>query len=189
MNGIEAATPISNRRARKSKGFTLIEILLVLAIGAGILFAVFLAVNKVQSKALTKEAAESLNLMVADTRALYRSAGTFDGIDPDVLINNNVPPENMVPNGNQIVSPWNTVVQIQQATLNTADDAVRFVYPDIPSNDCSNFVQSAAGSFNQVEVEGTLVKDTTADLNLDVAQLGVQCTAAQFVQIDFIQGR
>lgn len=175
----------------KNRGFTLIEILIVLAIGAGILFAIFLAVNKVQSKALTKEASESLNLMVADTRALYRAAGTFAGIAPQVLIDNNVPPSTMVPAPGvaPIVSPWNTVVDVEVATINTANDAVLFRYNDVPRDDCSNFVQASAGSFNRVTVGAVLVKDASVAQPLNVATLGAQCAAANFSDIEFIQGR
>lgn len=183
--------PRNRVRASAHRGFTLIEILIVLAIGAGILFAVFLAVSKVQSKALTKEASESLNLMVADTRALYRAAGTFAGITPQVLINNNVPPTTMVPNpaAGQIISPWNTVVDVEVATINTANDAVLFRYNQVPRDDCSNFVTASAGSFNQVTVGGTLVKDASTAMALNVATLGTQCNAGNFSNIEFIQGR
>ncbi|WP_019583725.1 type 4 pilus major pilin [Thioalkalivibrio sp. ALE16] len=175
-----------NARARKSKGFTLIEVLIVLAIGAGILFAVFAAVSKVQGKAVAKEASETLNLMVADTRALYRSQGNFNNIDAETLVNNNVPPRSMV-NGSDIISPWNTAIAVDEATINTTNDAVRFTYPDVPRDDCTGFVQAAEGSFTRVEVGGSVVKDVGQ--TMEVATLGQACSSADFVDIAFTQGR
>jgi len=184
-------TTFSHRKNnRGSRGFTLIELLIALAIGAGLLFAVFVVVGKVQSKALTKEAAENLNLMVADTRAKFKSQGNFTGVSPQVLINNRIPPQQMI-SGTNIVSPWNTNIAVAPVTINNPNDAVRFTYTGVPSEDCSNFVQAAEGSFGRVTVAGTVVKNLYANpvVPLNIATLGTQCASAQTVTINFDQMR
>jgi len=175
---------------RGQRGFTLIEMLIALAIGAGLLFGVFVLVGKVQSKALAKDAAESLNMMVADTRAKFKSQGNFTGVSPQVLINNRIPPQQMV-SGANIVSQWNTNIGVSPVTINNTDDAVRFTYTGVPSEDCSNFVQAAEGTFGRVTVAGVVVKNLYASpaAPLNVATLGTQCASAPTVTIDFDQMR
>jgi prepilin-type N-terminal cleavage/methylation domain-containing protein len=186
MNNIRS----HRKNNRGQRGFTLIEMLIALAIGAGLLFAVFVVVGKVQSKALAKDAAETLNLMVADTRAKFKSQGNFTGVTPQVLINNRIPPQQMV-QGTNIVSQWNTNIGVAPVTINNANDAVRFTYTGVPSEDCSNFVQAAEGTFGRVTVAGTVVKNLYANpaTPLNVATLGTRCASAQTVTIDFDQMR
>jgi len=174
---------------RKSKGYTLIEVLIVLAILAAVLFSVILTLNKVQAKQLTKEAAENLNLMVADTRAKFKSQGNFTGVNEQVLINNRVPPSSMI-QGAHIVSPWTTNITVAPATLLNLNDAVSFAYTGIGIEDCSNFVQAAEGAFNRINVSGTAVKNIPAGIVLNVAALGTACVAGGGNNaITFIQGR
>lgn len=175
---------------KKTKGFTLIEVLIVLAIAAAVLFAVFAAVSKVQAKQITKEAAEGLNLMVADTRAKFKSQGNFTGISPKVLIDNRIPPSNMI-QGNNIVSPWNTNIGVAAATLQNTNDAVAFTYTGIGEEDCSNFVTAAEGSFARVTVNGTAVKDVPGNVHqVNVATLGTACSnGGANNTIVFVQGR
>lgn len=177
-------------RKKSARGFTLIELLMVLAIGAGLLFAVFVAVNKVQSKALVKEAAENLNLMVADTRAKYKAQGNFTGVSPAVLINNRIPPQQMI-QGTNIVDPWNQNIAVVSTTVTNANDAVRFTYPAVPRDDCSNFVQAAEGAFGRVTVGATVVKNLYANppVPLNVGTLGTACSSAATVAISFDQMR
>lgn len=174
---------------RKQQGFTLIEVLIVLAIAAGVLFAVFMAVNKVQAKQLSKEAAENLNLMVADTRAKFKSQGNFTGVSALVLINNHVPPSSMI-QGTNIVSPWNTNITVAPVQIVNANDGVRFTYTGVGQEDCSNFVQAAEGTFSRITVNGTLVKNIPAGVQqLNVATLGTACVAQPQATILFDQGR
>lgn len=172
------------------RGFTLIELLIALSIGASVLFGVFTLVSKVQTKSIAKEAAESLNIMVADARAKFKSQGNFTGVTPKVLIDNRIPPSNMI-QGNNIVSPWNTNIGVAPATLVNTDDAIAFTYTGIGIEDCSNFVQAAEGAFSRIEVNGTNVKDVPGGVTqLKVADLGTACTAGGANStIVFIQGR
>ncbi|ADC73320.1 hypothetical protein TK90_2835 (plasmid) [Thioalkalivibrio sp. K90mix] len=178
-------------KRKKAKGFTLIEILIVLAIGAGILFAVFMAVNAVQGKAVAKEASETLNLMVADTRARFRSVGNFSELGNDgsqILIDNNIPPRSMINSSEDaIISAWNTEIDVAEAQLNTPGDAVAFTYNDVNSDDCANFVQSAEGSFSRVTVNNAVVKEQHE--TLQIGALGSACSADSTVDIEFVQGR
>lgn len=174
---------------RKSKGFTLIEVLIVLAVAAGVLFTVFLAVNKVQAKQLTKEAAEGLNLMVADTRAKFKSQGNFTGVSAQVLVNNRVPPSNMIQGAN-IVSQWSSNIEVAPATLQNTNDAVSFTYTGIGIEDCSNFVQAAEATFSRITVGTTVVKNIPSGSGLNVAALGTACVGGGGRNtITFVQGR
>lgn len=173
---------------KKTKGFTLIEVLIVLAIAAGILFAVFIAVGKVQTKQVSKEAAEMLNLMVADVRAKFKSQGNFTGITPQVLIDNRIPPNTMIEGAN-IVSPWNSHILVAPVTINNPNDAVRFTYQTVPQEDCSNFVTAAQGTFTRITVNGTVLKNVPTVPMLNVAQLGTACVAANTATIFYDQVR
>lgn len=163
--------------AAKNRGFSLLEILVVAALVAAGLAALFALVNIYNQRQTTNAEASALNTIAAETRATFRSQGNFTGITPAVLIANGLVPATMV-NGTNIETGWNTNVTVVPANLNgTMGDAVTFTYT-LPRAACSRFVQAAEGAFPRVTIGGVAVKDVPAGANaLNVVTMGAQCNA------------
>lgn len=172
---------------KHQRGMTLVELLLVLAVGSGVLYGVYAAYNKVTNNSKASSAAKSLNLMVADTRAKYSSVQDFNGVNAQTLIDLRIPEKTSV-KGNKIYSPWNTEVVIASDNLfGSADDAIKFTYK-VPEEACASFVQAAEGAFGKVSGSGGQIKDLPNNQAFDIGKLTTSCSGTMNT-ISFIQGR
>lgn len=161
----------------KQKGFSLIEMGIVLAIAAIVLYGIYSWVSRVQNQRVANDEAQNYNMMVSDVRTKFGAQGTFTGISPAALINLGLVPKTMI-NGAAIRSGWNTPVAVAAVNLNgTAGDGVQFTYT-VPREQCSDFVTGAAGASARVTVGGTMVKDIPGGVNtVNVGTLATQCAA------------
>lgn len=163
-------SPASNR---KSKGFTLLELLLVVAIVAIALAVLFFLFNKVQSKSTAQTEAQNLVTMAADVKGLFSPQGNFTGINDAVLVQNNVPPTGMV-SGNNIVNGWGGAVTVAPAGIRNSQATFR--YAGVPTGDsCSAFVQGAQSAFAIINVNGRVIKNVTTGTKFSAATLGTAC--------------
>jgi prepilin-type N-terminal cleavage/methylation domain-containing protein len=161
---------------RKAKGFTLLELLLVVAIVAIALAVLFFLFGKVQSKSTAQTEAQNLVTMAADVKGLFSPQGNFTNINDQVLVQNNVPPTGMV-SGTNIVNGWGGAVTV--AAAGTGDSEATFQYDGVPTGDsCSGFVQGAQSAFSTITVNGQTVKDVTTGAQFSAATLGAACNGA-----------
>lgn len=162
---------------KRQQGFTLIELVIVIAIAAAILFAVWIGVSRAQNSRKANEAVQNFNMMMADVRTKFGVQGSFAGITPAVMIDLGMVPQPMI-NGNAIRTSFNTAVAVAATNLNgTAGDGVEFSYT-IPRVNCADFVTGTSGASARVTVDGTVVKNIPAgDNTLDVAAMSGQCNA------------
>ncbi|WP_019022968.1 type 4 pilus major pilin [Thioalkalivibrio sp. ALE23] len=176
---------------RKVRGFTLVEMLIVLAIGASVLFGVFVAVSAVQNQQASNEASENLNLFAAEIQTLFRGQSDFSDISNTVLLDAGTVPGPME-QGGEIVTAWNDEVEVTSVTLtgtSGTDNAFQIEYP-LPEAACTNVIQAVEGAFAEVQVGGSIIKDAN-NRELDVPTLASECSSDGDLVEDvlFIQGR
>lgn len=160
-------------RSKKQKGFTLLELLLVLALIISAIAILFFLFTKVQNKSTSQAESQNLVSMAADVKGLFQPQGNFTGITDQVLVQNNVPPTSMV-SGTNIVNGWGGAVTV--AAAGTGDSQATFQYDGVPTGDsCSSFVQNSQSAFAVVKVNGQTVKDSTAGTLFSAATLGAAC--------------
>lgn len=183
----------SPRQRVRQRGFTLIEILIVIAIAAGMLFGIFTVANRIGERSAINELASNLNMMAAETRSAFRAQGTYLGVTPAVLIGMGVPPATIV-SGGTIRSPWDTAIDVQPTRITAPNDAVQFSISGVPSASCAALVTAAEGAFGRVLIGSTVVKNMTAMAPspmspLNAATVGTSCTGAGPHTIHFVLGR
>lgn len=187
----------SPRQRVRQRGFTLIEILIVIAIAAGMLFGIFIVANRIAERSAINEFASNMNVLAAETSAAFRAQGNFTGVTPAVLLGMRAPPVTMV-RGTNIVSPWGTV-GVAPETVASANDGVRFTVNAVPAAACSNLVTAAEGAFSRVLIGAGAVKNMTSVAApppvsgimapLNAAQVGSLCVGAGPHVIHFIMTR
>ena len=187
-----ALNPNRIRNARKQKGFGLIELAIAIAIGAAIVFGVFVMVKRAQSGRASSNEAKSLMLMASDLRTKFSGQGTFAGLSPANMIRMGLVPSNMTA-GTTIRSGFSTDVGVTAINLNgVASDGFEFAY-SVPSDDCANFVQSVEGAFARVSIAGTQIKNVPGgdnEINVDdLANCAASGTSNAPVALTFAQGR
>lgn len=191
MNRATNYNNISN--ARKQKGFGLIELAIAIAIGAAIVFGVFVLVKRANSSRASSNEAKSLMMMASDLRTKFSGQGSFAGLSATNMIRMGLVPSNMIVGNTSIRSGFSTDVAVASINLNgVADDGFQFTYT-VPSDDCSDFVQSVEGAFARIAIGGTQIKNVPGGDNVinvaDLASCGASGTTNAPVTLTFAQGR
>lgn len=176
---------------KKQAGLTLIELSIGIVIAAALIFGVFYLVGVVNDRSVVKDEGQYLNQMIADARTKFRQQGSYNGINPGVMINLGIVPPPMV-NGANIRTGWSTNVAVAPTNLNgTVGDGISFTYT-VPRKSCSDFVDAGAGAASRVTIGGTVVKSIPAGQNnLNIVNVATACDsdAAGNVAVIFEQGR
>lgn len=167
------STP-SFKSRKQSRGFSLIEFGIVVALIAGATVIVYLMFSGRNDSATASAEAQNFTMMAADAQQKWRAQGNFTGINAEALINNGVVPSTMVV-GSTIETRWNTPVTVAAGTITSAGDSAVFTY-QVPRRSCADFVTQAGSSAVVVAVDGTDVKNVPAGENtMNVTTVGSSC--------------
>lgn len=173
------------KQNKTKRGFTLIEILLVvgfIAIAGVVVYSTF---NKVQTGNLANTEARNIQTLRAGIKGLYGAKQDFTGLTNTVARQAKLVPENMVGSGAaDIVSGFGTPVTVTSfaagfGTNPIANNAFTISYTGVPSSACSKLVSAIAPSFNRVTIGTTVVRDTVATGEaFDIAGAAAACDVA-----------
>lgn len=156
----------------KQSGFSLLELLLVVAVGAILLLAGLAVYRNVTNNTNANEAARLLNIIKQETQRLYQGEGQYGtGSLNAVLRNAEVIPASAL-NDNQVRHPYNGTVGI-----NGDDDTFTVLFNNIPQSACMSL--GTAYSINDPDFEGLTIQGQNADRDGDgeisIAELNTQC--------------
>ena len=96
---------IKNKKSKK--GFSLLELLLVLGIIAALVVAAFIVYPKVQASQRAQAESNNIATIQAGVKALYSSASSFTGLTNLVAVQANIFPDNMLINSGTFARPIN----------------------------------------------------------------------------------
>lgn len=158
---------------KASQGFSLIELLLVLAIIAALAVAAFVIYPRVQAGRAATYEAQVLSSAQASVKGLFQS-NNFASLSDAVAIQAKVFPESMVDSGTGFRNQFGGFVLVGAAAdvsgANPAPGArapfFRFVYEEVPAEVCQKLGGSASSNFAGILVgptggTGTVVKSST----------------------------
>lgn len=176
------------KRKKTSKGFTLVEILLVVGFIALAGIGIYTIYSKVQISNQANQESRNLDTLRAGVKGLYASRPNFTGVTNTVANQARVTPDNMrTENVGEIINSFGGTVTVEPVTLGTgnANNGVRIIYEEVPSAVCSKLVTSAGVQFNSVSIDGAEVKEFASNAALDVAAAAAACNGADTVQMWF----
>lgn len=136
------------------KGFSLIEILLVVGFIAAAVAVVFIAYPKLQSSARANTEVQNTATISGGVKTLYASQSSYVGLSTAQLISARVVPDNMV-NGTTLNNQFGGAVTITPTSIGAAaglNNAFTVEYSNVPSEDCVKFASQAAPNFTRVHV-------------------------------------
>lgn len=182
-------------RARRQKGFSLIEILLVLGVIAILAIAAFVIYPSVRNRSQANSEVQNLNSIKASINTLYSaSGGNYRTLTAGIANQARVFPSSM--NGSNfsasapIVSSWGGSVSLVVNTAATtttqtpggsipANRSFSITYADVPAAVCLPLVTGASISFQGVRVGTTEVMAAAdgAQAGVDPALAAVACGA------------
>ncbi|EQC2856510.1 type IV pilus major subunit protein BfpA [Salmonella enterica] len=169
-----------NSKRKSKKGFSLLELLLVLGIIAALVVAAFIVYPKVQAS--QRAQAESNNIATIQAGVLYTSASSFTGLTNTVAVQAKIFPDNMLSGTGNAAKPINafkgnvTLAAAATGPSSAAGSSFTITYDNVPAAECVKITTAAAGNFYTAKVGSKVVK--AADGTLDVAATAAACNNA-----------
>ena len=179
---------IKNKKSKK--GFSLLELLLVLGIIAALVVAAFIVYPKVQASQRAQAESNNIATIQAGVKALYTSASSFTGLTNSVAVQAKIFPDNMLSGSGSAAKPINAfkgnVTLAADKTGPSGADGSSFTitYSNVPAAECTKIITAAAectkiitaaaGNFYTAGV-GTAGNVKAAGEVLDVAKTATQC--------------
>lgn len=171
---------LKNRKSKK--GFSLLELLLVLGIIAALVVAAFIVYPKVQASQRAQAESNNIATIQAGVKALYTSASSFTGLTNSVAVQAKIFPDNMLSGSGTAAKPINafkgnvTLVAANTGPSSAAGSSFTITYDNVPAAECVKITTAAAGNFYTTRVGSRTVK--ASDGTLDVAAAAEACNNA-----------
>ena len=169
----------------RQRGFTLMEMLLVIAIIGAFVYFMFNLFGESRDSASAIRTANDVASIIADTTDLMAGQPDSSDCTTAVTISNGAIPDQLVTSATTITSSYGGTVTLASGTLGGVSGiSCELTFEDVPQDDCSRIVRRTAELADKIDVGGSTVK-TLASPELDVADLGTQCSSATAVDIEW----
>lgn len=147
---------------KKQSGFSLLELLLVLAVVAAIAVGAFIVYPRVQAARVATETAQTLATAQASVAALFTS-GNYDNLSASVAHGADVFPDHMKVDVNNagagFVNQWDGSVDVRGSGASGSAPGggasarfMTFEHTNIPSDVCKKLIPAASSSFGRIQV-------------------------------------
>ena len=170
------------KNIKSKKGFSLLELLLVLGIIAALVVAAFIVYPKVQASQRSQAESNNIVTIQAGVKALYTSASSFTGLNNSVAVQAKIFPDNMLSGSGNSATPINafkgavTLGVANTGPSSAAGSSFTITYDNVPAAECTKIMTATAGNFYIAQVGSTTVKP--AGGTLDVAATAGACSDA-----------
>lgn len=141
---------------RNKKGFSLLELLLVLGIIAALIISAFIVYPKVQAAQRSESTLKNIATIQSGVRSLYSGTANYEGINNSVLINANVFPENLLKDGGsgvEVVNEFGGNIEIKSTFASgIANAAFSIKYYNVPSDECIRISTALSNNVSSIRV-------------------------------------
>ena len=172
-----------NSKRKSKKGFSLLELLLVLGIIAALVVAAFIVYPKVQASQRAQAESNNIATIQAGVKALYTSASSFTGLTNTVAVQAKIFPDNMLSGTGNTAKPINafkgavTLAAAATGPSTAAGSSFTIRYENVPAAECVKIITAAAGNFYTAGV-GIAGNVKAAGEMLNVAAAATACSNA-----------
>ncbi len=168
---------------RKRKGFSLLELLLVLGIIAALIVAAFIVYPKVRTSQIVDAEAKNIATIRAGLLALYSATSNISGVNNTVGINAQIFPDNMlVKSGttvSDVVNGFKGKVVLSATNFASMGKVVfNISYANVPQDACVKLVSAVAPGMAIINVGGNYAKSELSNVEWNVGTAATACNAA-----------
>lgn len=155
----------------KQQGLSLLELLLVMAVVAGILVVAFMTYPRVAASRAASDVAQTLSAAQATVKTIYTS-GNYSTLTNLVANQAGVFPDRMKEENTQtnanFINEWDGGVDIEGADRAGAASTANaryfnISYENVPTAVCTRLVPATAGNFGLIRVDDNIVFDAFGD--------------------------
>lgn len=166
-----------NLLKKAKKGFTLVEILLVVGFIAIATIGIYVVYQKVNEGGQTNTEARNIDTIRAGVKNLWGVNRDYSTLTNAGVIAARIPPNSMTNNGTatSMQNSFGGAVTIDPVARNGGNNnAFTITYNNVPAGVCTKLVPTSGAQFDEVTVGGTVVK-TYGSNNLDAGKTATQC--------------
>ena len=127
--------------SRRPRGFSLVEIAMVLAIGALIISGAMLFYQNANMSLLANETQTEMTVIVSAVHNMYSGVSDYTGLDDTVMYNSPLIPTKWKSPSGTLTSPYRVVITM----VSLSGDMFFVVLHDVPKVVCSRLVSSDPG--------------------------------------------
>lgn len=171
----------------KARGFSLIELLLVIGFIAGALVLAFVTYPKVQATNRANVEAQHITVFAGGIKNLYSTAQNFNSLSNTVLLNAKVVPDDLQTAPPIINNIWGGTITVSPTS--GAPLTYTIAYTAVPSSECTKLATSVSVNFLKLVINSdTPLFDRTAsggNVNIDPATAAASCNAVNANQMVF----
>lgn len=160
-------------RRHRQGGFTLLELIFVLVVAALVAIPIYSRFTESRTRAMITEDVNNLLALIGNTQERWSNEQDFANAANAAMIANNVVPPQMVVGG-AITNRARGAVNCAPVNLTGVNDGLECSSANYSSEFCAAVAQKIDRAVRRVRIDGTVVKDIDAALN--IAALGTACT-------------
>lgn len=161
---------------KDAKGFSLIELLLVIGFIAGALVLAFITYPKVQATSRANTTSQQLTLISAGIKNLYATARNYSSLTVTVLNDAKLLPEDMAINGDELSNVWGGTLLIAPVNNNRH---YTLTLSSVPPAECVKIATGVGINFLKLAINSTDIFDRTVQtdqVNVDPAVVTGACS-------------
>lgn len=136
-------------KKRHYHGFSLLEILLVLAVAAALVIGAFVIYPKISASQRANTESNNITTIANGIRSLYSGSANVGSLNNTVVINANIAPDTMIQNidstNKKIINGFKGEVLIYG---DSSSHAMQIRYPSVPNLECSKIMTQLARQFD-----------------------------------------
>lgn len=170
-------------RKKNIKGFSLLELLLVLGIIAALIVGAFIVYPKVRSSQQAEAEAKNIATIKANLLSLYAPVADVTGVNNTVAINAQIFPDNMlVKSGGTVTDVVNAFKgKVVLTTTNYVSMGKVFInlsYAAVPQEVCAKLISAVSGTMDQIVINGNTIKSDISSVAFSPSTASTICTNA-----------
>lgn len=161
---------------RKTKAFTLVELLIVIGIMAVMSAGMYAIYSNVSLSQKSTQEINNLNILKGGIENLFAASSDYTGLDQALIAKSSIPSATMMKGSDKVVNAWGNEYTI--APIDVGGVAANFtIETNIPKKACEKIVSALAGTWSGVEVESQAIK-TRGLSDYDTANMVNICDTA-----------
>ena len=165
-------------KIKRNKGFTLIEVLIVLGIAAIVAAAAYFTYNSVRTTNDANEEIRNLDIIRSGIQNMYASQRDYTGLTLALVSNSGIVPSNLVGAGTgAIQNKWGNAYTITATGPDSGPSKSFGVTTTVPKNACEKVSQGLVAAWDYVDVNGEVARPWATNTPVDATSILTGCSA------------